>query len=78
MVPDGCHYRVGYDWRQWQEGKCWVFDDTLEHEARNDGNALRVILMFDVWNPLLSLAEREMAMALAGAIGKWRTASDEA
>ena len=78
VVPDGCHYRVGYDWRQWQEGKCWVFDDTLEHEARNDGNALRVILMFDVWNPLLSLAEREMAMALAGAIGKWRTASDEA
>ncbi len=78
VVPDGCHYRVGYDWRQWQEGKCWVFDDTLEHEARNDGNALRVILMFDVWNPLLSLAEREMAMALAGAIGNWRTASDEA
>lgn len=78
VVPDGCHYRVGYDWRQWQEGKCWVFDDTLEHEARNDGNALRVILMFDVWNPLLSPAEREMAMALAGAIGNWRTASDEA
>jgi len=78
VVPDGCHYRVGYDWRQWQEGKCWVFDDTLEHEARNDGSALRVILMFDVWNPLLSVAEREMATALAGAMRSWRMADDGA
>lgn len=78
VVPDGCHYRVGYDWRQWREGKCWVFDDTLEHEARNDGSALRVILMFDVWNPLLSVAEREMATALAGAMRSWRMADDGA
>lgn len=78
VVPDGCHFRVGYDWRQWQEGKCWVFDDTLEHEARNDSSELRVILMFDVWNPLLSLAEREMATALAGAMRDWHTAGDGA
>ncbi len=76
VVPDGCSYRVGYDWRQWREGKCWVFDDTLEHEARNDSDQVRVILMFDVWNPLLSLAEREMATALAGAMRDWRGASD--
>ncbi|MCW4455624.1 aspartyl/asparaginyl beta-hydroxylase domain-containing protein [Flavobacterium sp. MXW15] len=78
VVPDGCHYRVGHDWRQWQEGKCWVFDDTIEHEARNDGTALRVILMFDVWNPLLSLAEREMVKALSNAMRDWRTTSDGA
>jgi aspartate beta-hydroxylase len=72
VVPGKCSYRVGYDWRQWREGKCWVFDDTLEHEARNDSDQLRVILMFDVWNPLLSLAEREMATALAGAMRDWR------
>lgn len=68
VVPENCSYRVGFDWRQWREGKCWVFDDTLEHEARNDSDQLRVILMFDVWNPLLSMAEREMASALAGAM----------
>lgn len=78
VVPEHCSYRVGYDWRQWREGKCWVFDDTLEHEARNDSDRVRVILMFDVWNPLLSIAEREMAAALAGAVRDWRTASDEA
>nr|WP_255691806.1 aspartyl/asparaginyl beta-hydroxylase domain-containing protein [Luteimonas sp. XNQY3] len=77
VVPDRCRYRVGYDWREWREGKCWVFDDTIEHEARNDSDHVRVILMFDVWNPLLSLEEREMATALAGAMRDWRTASAE-
>ncbi|MDH5822827.1 aspartyl/asparaginyl beta-hydroxylase domain-containing protein [Luteimonas sp. RD2P54] len=76
VVPEKCSYRVGFDWRQWREGKCWVFDDTIEHEARNDSDQVRVILMFDVWNPLLSPAERDMATALAGAIREWRSASD--
>ncbi|MDO5505609.1 MAG: aspartyl/asparaginyl beta-hydroxylase domain-containing protein [Pseudoxanthomonas suwonensis] len=72
VVPEKCSYRVGYDWRQWREGKCWVFDDTIEHEARNDSDRLRVILMFDVWNPLLNAAERQMAAELASAMGDWR------
>ncbi|MFT4256732.1 MAG: aspartyl/asparaginyl beta-hydroxylase domain-containing protein [Pseudoxanthomonas sp.] len=76
VVPEGCSYRVGYDWKQWREGKCWVFDDTLEHEARNDGSQVRVILMFDVWNPLLSLAERDMVSALASAMRDYRAAAD--
>lgn len=76
VVPDRCTFRVGYDTRPWREGKCWVFDDTIEHEARNDSQQLRVILMFDVWNPLLSQAERELATALAGAMRDWRSAGD--
>ena len=78
VVPDGCSYRVGYDRRQWREGKCWVFDDTIEHEARNGSDQVRVILMFDVWNPLLSPAERDMATALAGAMRDWRAAGEVA
>ena len=76
VVPEGCSFRVGYDWRKWREGKCWVFDDTIEHEARNDSDRLRVILMFDVWNPLLSSTERDMAAALAGAMRDYRAAVD--
>ncbi|MDR6991562.1 aspartyl/asparaginyl beta-hydroxylase domain-containing protein [Luteimonas sp. 3794] len=76
VVPDKCMYRVGYDRRKWREGKCWVFDDTIEHEARNESDQMRVILMFDVWNPLLSHAEREMAAALAGAMREWRSAGE--
>jgi aspartate beta-hydroxylase len=41
-------------------GEAWVFDDTIEHEAWNLSDAPRAILIFDVWNPLLSEAEREM------------------
>lgn len=76
VVPEGCSFRVGYDRRQWREGKCWVFDDTIEHEARNDSAHTRVILMFDVWNPLLSAAEREMAATLAGAMRDYRAVPD--
>lgn len=64
IVPSGCHYRVGNDIRQWREGHAWVFDDTIEHEAINDSAHLRAILIFDTWNPLLSLEEREMITAL--------------
>ncbi|MFT3791265.1 MAG: aspartyl/asparaginyl beta-hydroxylase domain-containing protein [Rudaea sp.] len=76
VVPENCHYRVGYDWKQWREGKCWVFDDCIEHEARNDSDRLRVILMFDVWNPQLAPAEREMVGALAEAMNEYRSQTD--
>jgi aspartate beta-hydroxylase len=67
VVPSGCRYRVGFDEREWEVGKILAFDDTIEHEARNDGNELRVILIFDVWNPLLSPIEKEFVRTLAEA-----------
>ncbi len=65
IVPEGCSYRVGYDWRRWQVGETLIFDDTMEHEARNDSDELRVVLIFDLWNPLLAPAERELVRTLA-------------
>ena len=62
--PGLCRFRVGNETREWQEGKAWVFDDTIDHEAWNDSDHLRVILMIDVWNPLLSAAERDMVSLL--------------
>ncbi len=67
IVPPNCHYRVGFEKRQWEVGKLLVFDDTIEHTARNDSDELRVILIFDVWNPLLSLEERAMVQLLTSA-----------
>jgi aspartate beta-hydroxylase len=68
IVPEtGCRYRVGYDWRQWEVGKCLVFDDSIEHEAINDSDELRVVVLFDLWNPHLTAAERELAGALLNA-----------
>jgi aspartyl/asparaginyl beta-hydroxylase (cupin superfamily) len=65
IVPADCKFRVGNDTRAWEPGKAWVFDDTIEHEAWNDSEKLRVILMFDIWHPHLSMAERRLVSAMS-------------
>lgn len=67
IVPEKCTYRVGFEHRTWKEGELLIFDDTIEHMARNDSDELRVVLIFDVWNPLLAPAERDAVRALAAA-----------
>jgi aspartyl/asparaginyl beta-hydroxylase (cupin superfamily) len=67
VVPEGCSYRVGYEKRRWRIGEVLVFDDSIEHEARNDSDELRVVLIFDIWNPLLSTGERDMVRTLNAA-----------
>jgi aspartyl/asparaginyl beta-hydroxylase (cupin superfamily) len=64
IIPGNCYFRVGNDTREWKEGEAWVFDDTIEHEAWNDSDKLRVIFIFDIWNPHLSMAERDLVSAL--------------
>jgi len=58
VVPEGCGFRVGAETRTPQAGKAWAFDDTIEHEAWNDSGQLRAVFIVDVWNPLLTEAER--------------------
>ena len=65
IVPQGCWFRVGGETRYWREGEALVFDDTVEHEAMNPSDALRVVLIFDVWRPDLEPVERQ---AIAAAI----------
>ena len=60
IVPPGCGFRVGADVREWRVGEAWAFDDTIEHEAWNNSDQPRAILIIDAWNPLLSEAEREV------------------
>ncbi len=68
MVPAGCEFRVGNHTRPWQEGKVWIFDDTIEHEAWNRSNQTRAILLFEVWRPELSIAECDAINSLFSAI----------
>jgi aspartate beta-hydroxylase len=68
IVPAGCGFRVGSETRAWREGEAWVFDDTIEHEAWNDSDRPRTILICDVWNPRLSLEEREKITAMMTAM----------
>ena len=51
IVPDKCMLRVGNQTRNWQEGKCLIFDDTIEHEAWNCSEKIRTILLIDVKKP---------------------------
>ncbi len=67
ILPGPARFRVGNETRDWKMGQAWVFDDTIEHEAWNDADETRVILIFDVWNPAVSLAEREMITAMLNA-----------
>jgi aspartate beta-hydroxylase len=60
IVPPGCRFRVGGETREWQEGSAWVFDDTIEHEAWNDSDLPRAVLIFDVWNPELTALEIDL------------------
>ena len=64
IVPPGCRFRVGNAVREWEVGKLMIFDDTIEHEAWNDGDEDRVVLIFDVWRPELSQRERDELTAL--------------
>jgi aspartyl/asparaginyl beta-hydroxylase (cupin superfamily) len=67
IVPPDCGFRVGNDIRQWEEGKLLVFDDSIEHEAWNESDQDRVVLIFDIWRPELSEQERrEVAALFAG------------
>ena len=68
IVPPDCRFRVGNETREWREGEAWIFDDTIEHEAWNDSDQLRVILMIDVWNPYLTEAERDLVSDLLNGV----------
>jgi len=68
IIPPNCLFRVGHVSREWHYGEAFVFDDSIEHEARNDSDELRAVLIFDVWNPLLSAVERDFVTALTNGV----------
>ena len=71
VIPAGCRFRVGAEARSWEKGKAWVFDDTIEHDAWNDSDQIRIILIFDIWNPLLTSAERDLVRAMTVGLGRY-------
>ena len=69
IVPEGCGFRVGGETREWRVGEAFAFDDTIEHEAWNDSDEPRAILILDVWNPHITEEERRL-------IGAYYAAAD--
>jgi aspartate beta-hydroxylase len=72
VLPGRCGFRVGGENREWRIGEAWVFDDTIEHEAWNDSDEVRIILICDVWSPRLSPEEREAIRAVIAATDAFR------
>lgn len=58
VVPAGCGFRVGDEIREWSVGELMVFDDSVEHEAWNDSDHDRLVLIFDVWRPEITPQEQ--------------------
>ncbi len=73
IVPEKCGFRVGNEVREWQEGSAFLFDDSIEHEAWNNSDRLRVVLIFDVWKPELSDEERGLVAAMIEAVDAYGT-----
>jgi aspartyl/asparaginyl beta-hydroxylase (cupin superfamily) len=69
IVPPNCGFRVGASTREWRVGEAFAFDDTIEHEAWNDSDELRVVLIIDLWQPSLSSEERTAVTAVIEAAG---------
>ncbi len=78
MVPENCALNVGGELHAWQEGHVVVFDDTFEHEAWNHSAKSRVVMIFDIWNPHLTEAERAALGDLIATIGDFRHAVEAA
>ncbi len=72
LLPPACRFRVGGEIREWRMGEAWVFDDTIEHEAWNDSDVTRIILICDVWSPRLSPEERAAIRSVIAATDAFR------
>lgn len=60
IVPNNCGLRVGNRTVEWKEGEMLVFDDSIEHEAWNKSEFDRIVLLFDIWRPEITIRERKL------------------
>lgn len=71
IVPENCGIRVDNEQRAWQPGQCMIFDDSFLHEAWNDSDDVRIVLIFEVWNPDLSEEEKSAIQAVIESRHRW-------
>lgn len=54
-----CRISVGDETQEWINGNVLLFDTSLMHDAVNESDQMRYILMLRLWHPDLTLVERE-------------------
>ena len=77
VVPQGCRLRVGGETREVVEGQAMIFDDSFEHEAWNEGDAVRAVLLFEIWRPEISEDEKVALTAMFEAVTGYDAPSDD-
>ena len=77
VVPHGCRLRVGAETREVVEGQAMIFDDSFEHEAWNDGDAVRAVLLFEIWRPEITEDEKVALTAMFEAVTGYDAPSEE-
>lgn len=65
-----CTLRVGSEARGWEDGVPLIFDDSMEHEARNAGDRTRTVLLFEIWRPEIPETDRAVIARIFQAIGQ--------
>ena len=48
-----------------------IFDDSIEHEAWNDSGEMRVVLLFEIWRPDLTVAERDALTVMYETVSRY-------
>lgn len=73
LTAPQCCLRVGSETRGWEPGVPLIFDDSIEHEAQNNGPQQRVVLLFEIWRPEIDEADREAISRIFQAIDVYGT-----
>ncbi|MEO1187859.1 MAG: aspartyl/asparaginyl beta-hydroxylase domain-containing protein [Pseudomonadota bacterium] len=72
IIPDGCGLRCGNETRHWRSGEMLMFNDSIDHEAWNKSDEARFVLIFFVWRPELSAAERGLIKSLLEGVDSYK------
>ncbi|MEL7486942.1 MAG: aspartyl/asparaginyl beta-hydroxylase domain-containing protein [Pseudomonadota bacterium] len=70
-APENCRIRVGEETYAWRNGDVMAFDDSFEHEAWNESDRDRTVLIFETHHPDLTAAERTALAAVYEAFDAW-------
>ena len=76
VVAGDCFVRAGEETRKIKAGQVIFFDDSFDHEAWNETDQVRIVLIVEVWHPDLSEEERAAVEASYIAYEAWMKGRD--
>ncbi|USD30472.1 aspartyl/asparaginyl beta-hydroxylase domain-containing protein [Pseudoalteromonas sp. SCSIO 43201] len=70
-IPDACYLEVNGERVLWQDSSLTIFDDSYLHMAHNGGDKDRIVLIFSIWHPALTLAQRSAIQGEFSTRSEW-------